>query len=426
MRAFKTSEKNMKFSSTNQKLTIAYLNTMTFSIVQILLYTTIPYISEKTSLHTATIIGAISVGSFIFAFMGPFWASKSDTWGRKRVLSFGMLGMFFSFMLLCSLFLFNNQLSMTAKVVIMFACRIVYGFLSSAVVPVSQAWQLDLIDTKDKLKVLTRNSMCLNVGRVLGPVFILIQKVDFEHMIYAGTLWVLLLALGCLFTSTPAEKKSASTTAPKFEWKAIAEEWRGLFKESMLPILLALIFTSFIGVLHSTLGHHLKETLNIKGDEASVQMAKLVLGSSIFALFIQQTSQWVFKRDWKLRLITGASALILGSFVLNSAGTLNGIWGALMMISIGLALIPPVYLALISASAKENVTGKKIGFASIAHSLGYAFGAGMIALSMKMNLVSNMTVISFISLVTFFIVASLIFNKTDFVLPAKKDAQLPS
>lgn len=415
----------MKFSSTNQKLMIAYLNTMTFSIVQILLYTTIPYISEKTSLHTATIIGAISVGSFIFAFMGPFWASKSDTWGRKRVLSFGMLGMFFSFLLLCSLFIFNEQLSLTAKVAIMFLCRIVYGFLSSAIVPVSQAWQLDLIDTKDKLKVLTRNSMCLNVGRVLGPVLILIQKVDFEHMIYAGTLWILLLALGCLFTSTPAEKKITNTAA-KFDWKTITAEWKDLLKESILPILLALIFTSFIGVLHSTLGHHLKETLNIRGDQASVQMAKLVLGSSIFALFIQQTSQWIFKRDWKLRLITGASGLILGSFILNAAGTLNGIWGALMMISVGLALIPPVYMALISSSNKENVTGKKIGFASIAHSLGYAFGAGMIALSMKMNLVSNMTVISFISLVTFVIVASLIYNKTDFVLPAKKDAQLSS
>lgn len=416
----------MKFSSTNQKLSIAYMNTLTFSCVQILLYTTIPYIAEQTSLQTATIIGSISVGSFIFAFMGPFWATKSDTWGRKRVLSFGMLGMFFSFLLLSSLFFFNKELSLSAKVAIIFISRIIYGLLSSAVVPVSQAWQLDLIDTKDKLKVLTRNSMCLNVGRILGPVLILIQKVDFEHMIYAGTLWVLLLALGCLFTSSPAEKKISLAETQKYDWKSIAEEWKGLFKESMLPILLALIFTSFIGVLHSTLGHHLKETLSIKGDEASVLMAKLVLGSSVFALVVQQTSQWIFKRDWKLRLITGASALIIGSFVLNAAGTMNGIWGALMLISIGLALIPPVYLALISASAKENVTGKKIGFASIAHSLGYAFGAGMIALSMKMNIVSNMTVISFISLVTFVIVSSLIFNKTDFVLPAKKDAQLSS
>ena len=413
----------MNITTTNQSLMIAYLNTLTFSCVQILLYTTIPYIAEQTSLQTATIIGAISVGSFIFAFMGPFWASNSDTWGRKRVLSFGMLGMFFSFLLLCSLFIFNKELSLTHKIIIIFLSRIIYGLLASAVVPVSQAWQLDLIDTKDKLKVLTRNSMCLNVGRVLGPVLILIKKVDFEHMIYAGTVWVLCLALGCFFTSPSSkilENDSQKIEIPKYQWKE-------LFKESMIPILLALIFTSFIGVLHSTLGHHLKITFALKGDQASVLMAKMVLISSVFALLVQQSSQWIFKGEWKLRLVVGASGLIIGSFILNSAATIPAAWIALLIISVGLALIPPVYMALISHSAAAtNVTGKKIGFASIAHSLGYAFGAGLIAISMKMNIVSNMTVISFISIITFAIVATLIFKNTDFVLPTKKKVQLPS
>ncbi len=418
----------MNISTNNQSLMIAYLNTLTFSCVQILLYTTIPYIAEHTSLQTATIIGAISVGSFVFAFMGPFWASNSDNWGRKRVLSLGMLGMFFSFLLLCSLFIFNKELSLTNKIVIIFLSRIIYGLLASAIVPVSQAWQLDLIDTKDKLKVLTRNSMCLNVGRVLGPILILIKKVDFEHMIYAGTVWVFFLALGCFFTSASSIEKinnsfeddSRKREIPKYQWKE-------LFKESMTPILLALIFTSFIGVLHSTLGHHLKITFALKGDEASVLMAKMVLISSIFALIIQQSSQWIFKSEWKIRLIVGASGLIIGSFVLNSATTIPVAWIALLIISVGLALIPPVYMALISHSlATTNVTGKKIGFASIAHSLGYAFGAGLIAISMKMNIISNMAVISFISIVTFATVAALILKNTDFVFPVKKNTQLPN
>ena len=331
----------MNITTTNQSLMIAYLNTLTFSCVQILLYTTIPYIAEQTSLQTATIIGAISVGSFIFAFMGPFWASNSGTWGRKRVLSFGMLGMFFSFLLLCSLFIFNKELSLTHKIIIIFLSRIIYGLLASAVVPVSQAWQLDLIDTKDKLKVLTRNSMCLNVGRVLGPVLILIKKVDFEHMIYAGTVWVLCLALGCFFTSSSSkilENDSQKIEIPKYQWKE-------LFKESMIPILLALIFTSFIGVLHSTLGHHLKITFALKGDQASVLMAKMVLISSVFALLVQQSSQWIFKGEWKLRLVVGASGLIIGSFILNSAATIPAAWIALLIISVGLALIPPFYIA---------------------------------------------------------------------------------
>jgi MFS family permease len=407
----------MKISSTNQKLSLAYLNTLTFSCVQILLYTTIPYISEVTALQTATIIGSISVGSFIFAGMGPYWSGKSDTMGRKKVLSLGMFGMGFSFLLLSALFIFNRELSLNVKIIFIYISRIIYGLLASAIVPVSQAWQLDLIEGKDKLKILTRNSMCLNVGRVLGPIFVLIKKVDFEHIIYAGTIWVFFLALGSWFTTETTLKTETSANQKSI----LRLHWRELLKEAMLPLSLALIFTSFIGVLHSTLGHHLKETFNIRGDEASVIMAKIVLASSLFAIVIQQFSQWIFKQEWKLRLIVGSSCLILGSFMLNKALSMPLIWSALGFISIGLALIPPVYLALISHSSVEgNVHGVKIGFSSIAHSLGYALGAGMVALSMKMNLVSNMTVIVSISVLTFFVVTSLIFNRTDFILPAKK------
>ena len=71
----------------NSSLLIAYLNSLTFSCVQMILYTTIPYIAEKTGVVTANIIAAISVGSLIFSVMGPFWANKSDTFGRKKVLS---------------------------------------------------------------------------------------------------------------------------------------------------------------------------------------------------------------------------------------------------------------------------------------------------------------------------------------------------
>ena len=120
----------MKISSTNQQLWIAYLNTLTFSCIQILLYTTIPYISEQTTVTTASIIGSISVGSFIFAFMGPFWASKSDTWGRKRVLSFGMIGMGLSFLCLSSLFVFNDVFSIQIKIAIVYLSRIIYGLLA--------------------------------------------------------------------------------------------------------------------------------------------------------------------------------------------------------------------------------------------------------------------------------------------------------
>lgn len=399
-------------SASRSKLAIAYLNTLTFSCVQMILYTTIPYIAEQTGVATSNIIGAISVGSLFFAICSPYWATKSDSLGRKKVLSIGMLGMGLSFILLSSLFLFNHSLGLTTKVIMVFAARIIYGLMASAVVPVSQAWQLDLTSEDSRIKVMTRNSMCLNLGRILGPVIILFKKVNFEIMIFAATIWILTLAVSCLLTSGN-QSKIESAASDSLSFKAILKEqskkWKLDIKESLYPILLALVFTGFVGILHTFLGHHLKVTLDIRGDEATVLMAKIVLVLSALALVFQQASIWILGKAWKPRVMVGAVSLVVGSFILMQAGSQNEIWIAVGFISLATALIPPAYLTLVSQSKREqSVHGKKLGLASIAHSLGYALGAGLIALSMKLHLISESVVVVLVSLFILTVVAMLV------------------
>ncbi len=381
------------------KLYIAYLNTLTFSCVQMILYTTIPYIAEKTGVVTANIIGAISVGSLIFAFMGPFWAAKSDKLGRKRVLSFGMLGMTISFILIASLFIFNSSIPLSIKIAMVFASRIVYGLLASAIVPVSQAWQLDLISEAEHIKVLTRNSMCLNLGRILGPILILFKQVNFELIIYGATIWILTLATSCFLTSESEKKLIDPQNEIKI--KDIINNWKESIKEALYPILLAMIFTSFIGILHTFLGHHLKEVLHIDGKGATILFAKIILVLSILALLVQQASIWLLKSKWIPRVLIGAGSLVTGSIVLMYSKDEQSIWISIFFISFATALIPPVYLSLISNSkkekTKESVFGKKLGLASVAHSFGYAVGAGLIALSMKLHLIPEKAVVFFVS-----------------------------
>lgn len=402
-------------SASRSKLAIAYLNTLTFSCVQMILYTTIPYIAEQTGVATSNIIGAISVGSLFFAICSPYWATKSDSLGRKRVLSIGMLGMGLSFILLSSLFLFNHSLSLTTKIVMVFAARIIYGLLASAVVPVSQAWQLDLTAEDQRIKVMTRNSMCLNLGRILGPVIILFKKVNFEFMIFGATIWIFTLALGCFLSSSSNAVANSAGAAASLSFKEILKEqskkWKIDIKESLYPILLALVFTGFVGILHTFLGHHLKVTLEIRGDQATVLMAKIVLVLSALALIFQQSSIWLLGKAWRPRVLVGAVSLVIGSFILMQAASHEEIWIAVVFISLATALIPPAYLALVSQTKREHqgsIHGKKLGLASIAHSLGYALGAGLIALSMKLHVLSESAVVILISLFILSVVAMLL------------------
>ena len=383
----------------SKKITLAYLNSLTFSAIQMVLYTTIPYIAEKTGVTTANIIAAISVGSLIFAFMGPFWAAKSDALGRGKVLSIGMLGMTLSFLLFSALFLLNTSLPLTVKIAMVFAARILYGLLASAVVPVSQAWQLDLIPNEVKLRVLTKNSMCLNLGRILGPILVLAKGVNFELVIYASTLWLSFLATTVFLLRHSSTPQQGSTE--RIELKKVLKRWKENFKESRNPILLALTFTAFIGILHSFLGHHLKTVLNITGQEATLLFAKIILFLSVVAVILQQLSVMVFKSRWQPRVLLGPTSLIVGTIIMMTSNNETSIWIAIAFIAVATAFIPPVYLSLTSESRhnseKTNIFGKKLGLASVAHSLGYALGAGLIALSLKLHLVSNAVVVFLIS-----------------------------
>lgn len=386
----------MTATSNKKKLSLAYLNTLTFSCVQMVLYTTIPYISDQTGVLTANIIGAISIGSFIFAFMGPYWATKSDHLGRKKVLGFGMLGMTLSFMLLSAIFIFNNELSLMTKIVMVYLARIIYGFLCSAIVPVSQAWQLDLIEKTSRIKILTRNSMCLNLGRILGPILILAKQVNFEYVIYSAATWVFVLSI-FNFIAVSDNKVLMQKPAEKFNWKEIKDNWKKSIHESLMPILLAMIFTAFVGVLHSFLGHHLKVVLNISGQEATIMFAKIVLALSVLAILFQQLSIQIFKAAWKPRVLIGAVSMIIGTVLMMESNSELNIWISIGFIAIATAFIPPAYLALTSHSKENNVFGKKLGLASIAHSFGYALGMGLIAISMKLHLVSESFVVFLIS-----------------------------
>lgn len=395
---------------------LAYLNTFTFSCIQMVLYTTIPYITQETGVATSNIVAAISVGSLVFTFMGPFWAAKSDKIGRKRVLSFGMFGMMISFALLSSLFLFNSSLSMTFKVLFVFLSRIVYGLLCSSIVPVSQAWQLDYYSESNHLKVLTRNSICLNLGRILGPILILLKQVDFELVIYASTVWVLILATFVFLTSKNTDTTPSGKEAPSL--KSVLESWKVSFLESYMPILLAMIFTGFVGVLYSFLGHHLKVVLHIDGQAASLMFAKIILFLSFAAALVQYTSNLFLKSNWKIRLSIGSLSIVVGTYLMMWSSSEFMIWVSIAFISVASGLIPPVYLALTSRSAKtsETVFGKKLGLASVAHSFGYAIGIGLIAISMKQQILSSSFVVFIISAAILIVSILLITkNRRDYV-----------
>jgi hypothetical protein len=199
----------------------------------------------------------------------------------------------------------------------------------------------------------------------------------------------------------------------------LLKRWKDTITESLSPVLLALVFTAFIGILYSFLGHHIKNVLDMTGTQATMMFAKIILSLSLFAFFVQYLSIKTFGAKWRPRVIIGTLCLVIGTIWMMEAAAELDIWLSLSFIGIATALIPPAYLSLVSESAenndKSNVFGKKLGLSTVAHSLGYAFGMGLISLSMKWKVIDESTVVFFISALIVIVCLSLFKQKRTLV-----------
>lgn len=358
--------------------TLANLNTITFSAVQILLFTMLPFIAESLHLSLSLVIGAFSLGSFLFLWSGPYWSSKSDYSGRMKILNIGMMGQFLSFFMLFALVIFAKEIPETLTVVLFILSRVIYGTFASAIIPVSQALQLDLSAKDAYLKSMLSNSMSLNLGRMLGPIYVLVNGDSPLDLMKGVLTWIFLLVMANLI-SKKYETKPRLIQKEKmiFDLSIITKDMKWVF-------ILALLFTCFIGTLHNTFGIHIKELFDLDSAATSILMAKFLLGSSVMAVISQFLSKKFFNDPWQGPLIIGAFCLFCGAMGFALGSTNLQIWMSMLVISVGIAMIPPSYLTITTIFSPASSRGKKFGMINAANTIGYTVGGILTAVTLKL------------------------------------------
>lgn len=356
---------------------LANLNTITFSAVQILLFTMFPFIAESLNLSISLVIGVFSLGSFLFLWSAPYWSFKSDYAGRMKILNIGMIGQFVSFLILFILISYSSHFPETLTIILLLISRLIYGAFASAIIPVSQALQLDLSVKEEYLKSMLSNSMSLNLGRMIGPIYVLVNGDSPTNLMKGVLVWVLLLVIANVL----ARKLETSTRLVQkakmhFDLSLVTRDLKWVF-------LLALLFTGFIGTLHNTFGVHIKELFSLNAADTSILMAKFLLGSSVMAVVTQILSKKFFNDPWQGPLIIGAIALFCGAMGFALGTTNTAIWISMMVISIGIAMLPPSYLTLTTYFSPESERGKKFGMINAANTIGYTVGGIFTALTLK-------------------------------------------
>ncbi|MFT9846529.1 MFS transporter [Aneurinibacillus sp. REN35] len=177
----------------------------------------LPFFAEQVGATPAQLGWLMAVYSLMQLLFAPMWGSISDRIGRKPVMLIGITGLSLSFFL----FAFSDELWM------LFAARILAGFLSSANMPTTMAYVADITTPEDRGKGMGIIGAAVGLGFIFGPAIggIFSKNSLSTPFLIAGIVSAITVffVLFVLKESLPKEKRIQSSSKTKeSRWKAFS------------------------------------------------------------------------------------------------------------------------------------------------------------------------------------------------------------
>lgn len=338
-----------------------------------------PFFAEElgaSPFQLGLLMASYSVMQFLFA---PFWGGVSDRIGRKPVILIGISGLSLSFFL----FAMSDQLWM------LFASRILAGFLSSANMPTVMAYVADITSPENRGKGMGMIGAAVGLGFIFGPAIggIFSAESYATPFLIAGIVSAItfLFVMFVLQESLPPEKRVQKGSATASRWSAFS---------GSLSILYVLMFVvSFsLAALEGTFAYFAAEKAGLD----TVHLGYIFMIMGLCGAFVQGglVGRLIKQRGEGAVIQIGlvVSAIGFGLILLTSS-----FWTAALFLSIfgiGNGLIRPAVSALItkrttvgqgqatgllsSFESLGRIGGPPIGGAVYALSIGYPYIAGII------------------------------------------------
>lgn len=176
----------------------------------------LPFYAEGIG-ATPTQLGLLmAVYSLMQLLFSPMWGKISDRIGRKPVIMIGIIGLSLSFFLMA----ISSQLWM------LFAARIIGGFLSSANMPTVTAYVADITSEEDRGKGMGVVGAAVGLGFVFGPAIGgIFSEISLSMPFYISGISSLLTFFIVLFflkESLPESERQQSTDSQPSRWQAFS------------------------------------------------------------------------------------------------------------------------------------------------------------------------------------------------------------
>jgi MFS transporter, DHA1 family, multidrug resistance protein len=348
----------------------------------------LPFYAEKIG-ATPTQLGLLmAVYSLMQLLFAPMWGRISDRIGRKPVMMLGIFGLAISFFLM----------AISTKLWMLFAARIIGGFLSSANMPTTMAYVADITTPENRGKGMGVIGAAIGLGFVFGPAIGgIFSKNSLNLPFYiagVSTLITLVLVFLLLKESSTAEGRREHSEKKHSLWHS--------FKGNLSLLFILQLFISLsLSGLETTFAYFAAK----KAGMDATQMGYVFMIMGLAGAFVQGGLMGPLTKRFGENLViqTGIiiSAIGFALILLVDNFTTAAIY--LTIFGIGNGVIRPSISSILTKSSTAghgSATGLLSSFDSLGRIIGPPLGGWLFSLAIGLPYISG-TIISVLALILF-------------------------
>jgi MFS transporter, DHA1 family, multidrug resistance protein len=348
----------------------------------------LPFYAEKIGASPTQLGLLMAVYSLMQLLFAPMWGRISDRIGRKPVMMLGITGLAISFFLM----------AVSSELWMLFAARIIGGFLSAANMPTTQAYVADITTPENRGKGMGVMGAAIGLGFVFGPA---IGGIFSKHSLslpfyIAGISSLITLVLIFILL-----KESSTEESRREHLEKKLPFWHALHGNLSILFILQLFISLSLAGLETTFAYFAAKKAGL--DATNIGYIFMIMG---LASAIVQGGL-----IGRLTKSFGEGVVIQGGIIVSAVGfavillvdnfTTAAIY--LTIFGIGNGVIRPCITSILTKSSKVghgSVTGMLSSFDSLGRIIGPPLGGWLYSLSIGLPYISG-AIISIFTLILY-------------------------
>ncbi len=341
---------------------------MTFAMGQTILFTVLGPLAREIGLEEYQVGLIVTFSALAMAFVQPAWGRRSDVWGRKVVIIFGLAAyavttVIFTVLIQFGLWVWLAPLPLFTLLVVV---RVAYALTSSGIQPASTAYMADTTTGTQRAAGVALIGAAVGIGTVGGPIlgFLLVGFGVLVPLYSAAAIALAMAIVAVFFLKEPPAHVRAKPTS----------KMRILDKRVLPYLAITMVLLTITAATQQTGAFYVQDRMQLDAAQTMEAFGYAMALTAIVTIFVQGVVvQWLRPAPAvlvRVGLLMGTVAFV---FLANTKAY-EGLVIGYMILGGSFGLLNPGLMSAASLSVGADEQGSVAGLIGSAMSAGFIFG----------------------------------------------------